>query len=104
MTEKKPKSKSTTTEGQINKIFKKADELRKLLNFPEEHTQVRLSRWHKVIWNLEVRPSLVTFGTHTHIMQRGYHGKILNKVLSDALKGANEELELYKEGKTRGIP
>jgi hypothetical protein len=88
----------------IKEIFKAADELRVLSGINEvEVSEVTISLWQEGTWNVSVRPAFLCIREHMHVINRNHTGKDLNKILDDALSGAEEELKLLKEGKTRGI-
>jgi hypothetical protein len=90
-------------EAKILEIYDMADKLREELELPKEMVQVEISLANSNFWQLQVIPSLLTHGTQTMVLKRGYHGDILSQVLADALKGTTEELELARKNLTRGF-
>jgi hypothetical protein len=91
-----------TTEEKIQEIYNKADELSNLSGFRKGYAVVKLVRWEDS-WHVEVVPSFLTFKGQTAAFTRGYTKKDLTDVLSEALQGTMEELDLYKKGLTRGV-
>jgi hypothetical protein len=94
-----------TIESLTKTLYGILNEIRILLGVDEEWVMVKCS-YYSWGWHVEIRPTLLTFGTCTHLFTRGFSsGKKgdLKKVLKDAIQEATEELELLKVGKTRAI-
>jgi hypothetical protein len=83
------------------------NDIRLLLGLSEEWVMVKCS-YYSWGWHVEVRPTLLTFGAYTNIFTRGFSSgsnkeKDLKNILKEAISESLEQLELLKEGKTRGL-